>query len=155
MPEQITDISAPPEPGFSLMVQDETFVDHVGPFWRRMTDGGATILLPVQRKHVNPNGVCHGGVLMTLLDNVLGSSAECVLAAEQSGQTYIDRHPTTIQISCNMIGPARQGDWLRATARVDRMTRTMAFVSGRIEVGERLVSSATAIFKLPRVAKDG
>jgi hypothetical protein len=41
------------------------------------------------------------------------------------------------------------GEELRGQAEVQRMTRTLAFVSGRLMVGDRIVMTAQALFRNP------
>ena len=133
-----------------LMEQGETFIDYIGPAWIRIGPDGATVLLEVHKQHTNPNGSVHGGVLMTLMDVALGSSVEGVLANAQP-----QGHPITMQFSCNLVGAARLGELLRLEAQVDRLTRSVGFASGRISVGDKLVMTASAVFKNPSVPQDG
>lgn len=136
----------PPEPGFTLMAQGGTFMDHVGPVWLRVDADRAVVLLRVERQHTNPNGSVHGGVLMTLMDVTLGSALEGALRARD---TTGEGHPITMQLSCSMVGAARLGDLLHVEATVDRLARSVGFSSGRITANDRLVMTASAVFKPP------
>jgi len=136
-----------PEPGFELMFEHETFIDFIGPVWRRFDEGSATLLLRVDKQHTNPNGTAHGGVLMSVMDVTLGSGVEAALRGTPQPR---HGHPVTMQLSCSMIGAAFQGEWLRAEATVDRVARSVAFVSGRMTTTDgRVVMTATGVFKNP------
>lgn len=135
--------------GHAVLHEDGTFVDHVGPIRVRADAQGATLRLTVERQHTNPNGGTHGGVLVTLLDLVQGLAVQGALSA--SGQA-LSGHPTTIQLGCSFIAGARLGEVLEGSARVDRATRTVSFVSGQLRVGDRLVATGTAVFRNPPVA---
>ena len=128
------------------MQQGQTFVDLIGPIWRRLDAGGATLRLEIEQRHTNPGSSVHGGVLMTLMDLALGSSVEGALS---TGSADGRGHPITVQLSCNMIAGAKPGEMLEARAQVDRVTRSMAFASGRILVGERVLMTGSAVFKTP------
>lgn len=141
---------APSLEGFTLMRQGSTFMDLIGPVWLSATPAGAVVLLEIGQQHTNPNGSVHGGVLMALLDVALGSSLE---AALQTGSADGHGHPITMQLSCNMVGAARRGEWVRVDATVDRLARSVGFSSGRITVGERLVMTGSAVFKTPAPPK--
>lgn len=115
------------------------FVQMVGPVWRREMDHGVEFGLYVQQKHLNSNGIVHGGLLMTLLDQVI---SQVVL---DTG----DRTPmATIDMDTHFIDAVRQGDWIIASAKVQRRTRSLVFVEGQLNVGQRLVLSGQAIMKL-------
>ncbi len=138
--------------GYELLQQDETFIDTVGPIWRHMAGAdGATLRLQVAQRHINPNRTVHGGLLMTLMDLALGSATEA--AAGAGGPAEGRPHPITLQLNCNMIGAAELGSLLEAHGRVDRLTRTLAFASGSIHAGERLLMTGSAVFKIPGADK--
>jgi uncharacterized protein (TIGR00369 family) len=133
--------------GFEPLGQDGTFLDHVGGLlWRRLPDRTDTCVL-VQAHHANPNGTAHGGLLMTLLDITLGATAESFLGIRADG-----RHPATIQLSCSFLQAAATGHWLFGEARVERATRTLTFVSGRLHTGGETVLTASAVFRNPSPA---
>lgn len=115
------------------------FVELVGPLWRRESDQGVEYGLNVQKKHLNSIGIVHGGLLMTLLDQVISHVIWDVG----------DRTPmATIDMDTHFIDAVRQGDWIIASAKVQRRTRSLVFVEGQLNVGQRLVLSGQAIMKL-------
>ena len=68
--------------------------------WR---EGFARIALDVQPKHLNRSGILHGGVLLTMLDEV---GALCgIYSAERSGR----RSSVTVDLDCRFVGQARGG----------------------------------------------
>ncbi|MFM1722055.1 hotdog domain-containing protein [Rhodococcus sp. PAM 2766] len=129
---------------FSNIGQEGTFLGHVGGIeWKEDADGVRT-RLTVRPEHVNPNGTTHGGLLLTLLDLTLGIEAERSLGDGLLG------HPITIQLSSSMIGAASLGETIEGSARVTAQTRTMTFVTGEIVSGERVLTTASAVFRNPR-----
>ncbi len=129
--------------GFEPVREDDTFLGHVGGlYWRRLDDHTDTCIV-LAKRHTNPIGTAHGGLLATMLDITLGATAQAHIGHTGTG------HPATIQLSINLIGPAREGELLLGEARVDAATRTMSFVSGRLHVGGRTVVTGSAVFRNP------
>jgi uncharacterized protein (TIGR00369 family) len=121
--------------------QIDTFIGLVGPILYRNLGDRTETKLVLERRHVNPMGSAHGGLLMTLMDITLGSTAG---AAIGFGGVY-----PTVQLSCSFLAAAMEGEELRGEAEVQRMTKTLAFVSGRLVVGDRVVMIASAVFRNP------
>ncbi len=121
--------------------QLDTFIGLVGPiYYRNLGDRTETKLL-LERRHVNPMGSAHGGLLMTLMDITLGSTAG---ASVGFGGVY-----PTVQLSCSFMAAAMMGEELRGEAEVQRMTKTLAFVNGRLMVGDRIIMTASSVFRNP------
>jgi uncharacterized protein (TIGR00369 family) len=110
--------------GFQLARESETFIDHVGPVFYRPNETSITLYLRIERRHTNPAGTAHGGLLMTLMDLTLARSAGRYL-----GHDYV---VATVQLSCNLISTAREGEEVYGEAQVERATRLFTFVSGRL-----------------------
>jgi acyl-coenzyme A thioesterase 13 len=100
--------------------QEDTFIGLVGPLYFRNLGDRTETKLVLERRHLNPNGSAHGGLLMTMMDITLGSTAG---AAIGFGGVY-----PTIQLSCSFIAGAFMNEELRGEAEVHRMARTIAFV---------------------------
>jgi uncharacterized protein (TIGR00369 family) len=127
--------------GFEPFGEDGSFIGHVGPVFIKREAGKATLLLRLQLNHTNPVGTAHGGLLMTLLDITLGSNAGAAIGHQG---TY-----PTVQLSCNLVGVAKAGEQLIGEGEVTQVTRTLAFVTGRLRVGDRTVATASAVFRNP------
>lgn len=127
--------------GFVSFGQTDTFIGLVGPIHYRNLGDRTETKLVLERRHVNPMGSAHGGLLMTVMDITLGSTAG---ASVGFGGVY-----PTVQLSCSFLAAAMQGEELRGEAEVQRMTKTLAFVSGRLMVGDRIVMIASAVFRNP------
>ena len=55
--------------------QVDTFIGLVGPIHYRNLGDRTETRLKLERRHVNPMGSAHGGLLMTVMDITLGSTA--------------------------------------------------------------------------------
>jgi uncharacterized protein (TIGR00369 family) len=130
---------------FTLLDFPQQFAGRIGPIYKRENGRSITIFSRVAEHHTNPAGSAHGGFLVTLIDIAMGISVSRHMGLEGVA-------PTT-QLNANFVGAAVIGDKLFCDVQVDRMTRTLAFLSGRIvAVGgtdERLVLTASAVFRNP------
>jgi uncharacterized protein (TIGR00369 family) len=88
-------------------------------------------------RHLNPNGIVHGGYAATLLDSCTGMAIQSALPA---GRTF-----TTLELKVNYIRVmAHDGSPVRATGQTIHVGRTTATAEGRITDGEgRLLAHAT------------
>jgi acyl-coenzyme A thioesterase 13 len=122
--------------------QADTFIGLIGPLYFRNLGDRTETRLVLERRHLNPNGSAHGGLLMTMMDSTLGSTAG---AAVGFGGVY-----PTVQLSCSFLAGAFLDEELRGEAQVERMARTIAFVTGRLRVGDRIVMTGSAVFRNPQ-----
>ena len=127
--------------GFSIRDEGQSYMDHIGPIYHRVLEDSVQLGVRLSKHQLNPIGTTHGGMLMSLMDVTLGATAARVLGHEGV--------VATVQLSCNMIAAAREGEWIHGEGRVDKTTRTLSFVSGRIMAGDRVLLTATGIFRNP------
>lgn len=127
-------------------LEQKGFLGYLGGIRVRDADRAVDTCLLVREDHLNPNGTVHGGVLLSLLDFTLGATAEAALGRETG------RHPATISLTTHFLAAADQRDLLFGTALVLRQTRSLTFVEGRISSGDRLVATASAVFRNPPLA---
>lgn len=85
--------------------------------------GRAVLELPVTRRHLNPLGVVHGGVVFGLLDTAMGFAATSLL----KGSSKVG----TVQANVNFLH-AVAGGRLRAEGRVVREGRNLIHAEGRL-----------------------
>ncbi|MGN0483311.1 MAG: PaaI family thioesterase [Lachnospiraceae bacterium] len=83
----------------------EGFVKETGIRILKVTPGYAEGIFRAEKRHTNPNGSVHGGMLFTLADTIAG------VAGESRGRVV-----TTINSNINYLKPAFEGDLLTAEA---------------------------------------
>lgn len=127
--------------GFTVRDEGQSYMDHIGPIYHRVLKDSVQLGVRLAKHQLNPIGTTHGGMLMSLMDVTLGATAARVLGHEGV--------VATVQLSCNMIAAARDGEWIHGEAQVDKTTRTLSFVSGRVMAGDRVLLTATGIFRNP------
>lgn len=126
--------------GFApLALQPNPFIDPLGPLYGKRDDNHLVIGLSVEPRHCNPGGTCHGGMLMTLADMLLILNA--------NAQTGMHRFMVTINLSCDFVGPAFEGNWIEGRATVLRASKNLIFVNGLIATSDASVARVNGIFK--------
>jgi uncharacterized protein (TIGR00369 family) len=116
------------------------FERHVGPLWAKVIEPGRlSFAFRAGAQHSNPHGVVHGGMLVTFIDQVLGALAWYVAGKKPS---------VTLTLNSDFVSPARVGDWIEGRGKVVRNGRSLIFLRGEAMVGERVVLSATGIWKV-------
>ena len=89
----------------------------------------------VEPRHLNINGVVHGGVYATILDTAMGGAVVSVL---EPGEVT-----ATTSLYVEFLRPAQEGHTLRAVGRLVRRGHHLAFVEGRLTDGsDKLLSQA-------------
>jgi uncharacterized protein (TIGR00369 family) len=86
--------------------------------------GHCTVTGRVEHRHLNINGVVHGGVYATILDTAMGASVVTLLA---EGETT-----ATTSLYVEFLRAAREGDHLTARGAVLRRGRHIAFAEGNL-----------------------
>ncbi|MCI4368490.1 MAG: PaaI family thioesterase [Thermoplasmata archaeon] len=91
-------------------------------------EGVGTVRGVVEKKHLNINGVVHGGVYATILDTAMGAAVVSLLA---KGEVT-----ATTSLYVEFLRPAREGHELVARGEVQRRGRHLAFVRGLLTDAE-------------------
>ncbi|MBF9032688.1 PaaI family thioesterase [Rhodobacterales bacterium HKCCE2091] len=115
------------------------FMERNGPIWyRRGEDRVEVGFLAVEETHGNNQGIMHGGMIMSFADFALGHA---VWYAH-------DRAPVvTIQMDVKFVAAGIAGDWIHCTPEIVRRTRSITFIRGDILSGDRLVATASGVWK--------
>jgi uncharacterized protein (TIGR00369 family) len=119
------------------------FATHVGPYHVAEIEGNGDateywIGLKVDERHGGREGgeFGHGGILMALLDEVMGRTA-----SRAAGMVC-----ATVSMQTNFCAPFYDGDFLRASAKVTRRGRTLVFVDGVVMCADALIGSASGVW---------
>ncbi len=98
----------------------------------------------LQERHCNSRGHAHGGFLSAFADGLL---ATAIFRAT-------GRPSVTVRLTTDFLRVARVGEWMQGTARIERATRSLAFVEARAWISESLtevpdqqIFTSQAIFK--------
>jgi len=100
--------------------------------------GSVSVELTAQKRHYNPLGSVHGGVISTLLDTAAGCSVHTTLAA---GEAY-----TSLDLTVKFLRPVTvESGTLRAVGKVLQRGRRTALAEAQLyDESGRLVAHATS-----------
>lgn len=124
--------------GFEPLFRTSPFLEMLGPFFCRRTKNALVIGLRVEDKHTNARGTAHGGLLLTLADIALGYTA--AFSADPPLSL------TTANISADLAGHARVGDWVEAHVDIQKIGSRLVFANAYLLVGSERVARASAVF---------
>ena len=91
-------------------------------------EGVCVMSLSLEEKHMNPNGVVHGGVLTTLLDEATGHAIVTIRGLE----VMAEAPHVTLDMSVSFLSGARVGDELVCEGRILRLGRSVAFAEAEV-----------------------
>ncbi len=131
-----------PPDGYRPLPDVDGFITHVGPLYVRWTEDSASLAFRVAQHHANPAGMCHGGMLMTLMD--MGIAVGLKVAAKS------EMFLPTINLSFDFLAPAHVGDWLESEVSFTFTTPRMGFAHGLLIGPNGPVVRANGIMKIPK-----
>lgn len=101
-------------------------------------EGEARLKLDAGKRHLNPHGTVHGGVIATLADSAMGEAVRA---------TGNEELPVTIEMKVNYLEAGQEGNLL-ATARVHKNGRRFTVLEADVtqESDGTLVAFATGTF---------
>jgi uncharacterized protein (TIGR00369 family) len=133
-------VTSVPE-GYEPLAQTSPFNQQLGTHYARTDSAGRRWRgIRIVETHCNNMGVVHGGLYMSLADNLLGNA----IARRTESATL------TIRMTADFLSTARVGDWLEGYAEVEAVTDGIAYATAGLYVAERLVFTASAVFKIMR-----
>lgn len=117
------------------------FLQSLGVELARWAPGEAEFHLPIQPRHLNRQGMLHGGLVATLLD------AACGYAGLYPGENEQDVHGVTVMLNVAYLTAAREGSVV-ARGRVTRSGRSLYFAEASLMSSDGgLLATAQGTFK--------
>jgi uncharacterized protein (TIGR00369 family) len=103
------------------------------------SDENGHLILHVKAGHLRTLGIAHGGVIATLLDSVMGMTA--------NRSSPPDHYVVTAQLNVHFIRPTFEGETLIASSEVRHFGRKTAVAEGELRTSDgALVATASATF---------
>lgn len=128
-----------PPPGFQSFGVTDGFIGHNGPYyWRLDAEGQPEFGFASDARHGNPNGVLHGGSVLGFLDTILGHAVV----------RETKRLCATISLDSRFIAAVAPGTWISGRTTIRKVTRSFAFADAEASAGDKLLVTATAVFRV-------
>lgn len=103
--------------------------------------GEAEFHMPIKARHLNRQGMLHGGLIATLLD------AACGYAGLHTGEGEEELHGVTVMLNIAYLNAARSGTVI-ARGRVNRQGRSLYFAEATLSSADgELLATAQGSFK--------
>ena len=134
--------------GFKSIKMGGSFVNLNGPLYAQWTGERLLLGFRVEKRHTNPLGMCHGGMLATFADMLIPCISMYQVDMER-------RFLPTISLQIDYMGAAPLGAWVQGEADVLRTTRNMLFGQGLVTADGQPALRVSGIFKLGQVIGDG
>ena len=125
--------------GFKPYYARSPFMEKLGDLYYKEDGDGLIYGFFAEEAHTNSNGVVHGGMLFSFLDDILGHTVWRALDKQRCA---------TISLNCDFVASAKPGDWIETRSKISRKGMAVVFMHGELLVkGERILS-ADGIWKI-------
>jgi uncharacterized protein (TIGR00369 family) len=118
----------------------EHFLSLTGPLYAKRDNKKLVLGLRVEKRHCNIAGICHGGMLMTFADMLLG------LGARFENEEDFGFMPT-VSMTADFLSPAPLGAWVEGRTDLLRSTRNFLFCQCIVTSNGAPVMRASGIMK--------
>lgn len=135
---------ATPAPvGFVALHEEGPFAAMCGPLFICEAAGRAARLgFRVERRHLNPMGSCHGGMLATFCDMLMP------ILTQRANADLVGCILPSMSLQLDFLAPAREGDWIEGEVHVLRATRSTVVAQCLIRTEAGLIARASGHFKV-------
>ncbi|MEQ8365918.1 MAG: PaaI family thioesterase [Roseicyclus sp.] len=134
------DLPADPPEGFHPLDPGEGFNLLIGQIFARMDKDEMVLGFRCSPRHMNPHGMCHGGLLASFSD------LQAYSARQRTGLLKV--FTPTVQLTVDYLRPVRLGDWVEARTEIVKRGRTMLISRSVARVAERPVFTSQAMFAI-------
>ncbi|MEA1962342.1 MAG: PaaI family thioesterase [Bacillota bacterium] len=111
------------------------FYDLLGIELREIAPGHVKIAVKAEKKHTNPIGLLHGGLIMSLADAAMGNAIRS-----------LGLKGVTVDCSTSFPGSGKVGSTIIAEGSVLRAGKQMIFAESRVFCDEKLIGHTKATF---------
>ena len=124
--------------GFKPWENQGPFLEFIGPIHVREDSDELILGLRAEERHANHRGTVQGGLLSTFADFALGRAIDA--DAED------DKPRATVSLTVDFLKPAKPGDWIESSTRVDRVGSTLSFADCSLTVAGKEIVRARAVW---------
>ena len=100
----------------------------------------------VKENHLNAAGITHGGFIAAFVDAGSGTAAH--KAAD-------GRPSVTISLELKFISVVKLGQELVGKTKIQKKTKSMVFLTCELTVGEKIVATASGVWKILKLSGAG
>jgi acyl-coenzyme A thioesterase PaaI-like protein len=124
--------------GFEVIKQTEHHIRHIGEaFHKRDEDGNLVMAFWIKKENCNSANVAHGGMLMSIADYCLATSA----------MPSRDEYVATISFRSEFVAPAKINSLAEIHTSITKSTRSLVFGEGKIYCDGKIVFNFSGVVK--------
>ena len=125
---------------FQQISLKQGFMKHNGGvLFRNISDTEFEFKSTINDNHLNAAGITHGGYLSALVDAGAGT------AAHRSAE---NAPCVTISLDLKFIGSSKAGDEITGYVKILKKTKTLVFLFCELKCDNKIITSATGIWKI-------
>lgn len=128
--------------GFGALSIGGDFIGINGPLYLRRAGERVQLGFRVEKRHTNPLGICHGGMMASFCDMLLP------FCAHRQRAEVRDRFLPTISLQVDYLAPAPLGAWVQGEADVLRVTGSLVFAHGLVTVDGVIAARVSGVLKI-------
>ena len=110
-----------------------------GLLFREITKNEFEFKTTIEKNHLNTAGITHGGYISSIIDSGAGTGAH------RSANNALC---VTISLDIKFITPTKLGDKIVGFVKILRRTKSMVFLICHLKHKEKIVASASGIWKI-------
>ena len=134
--------------GFHRLKVSVGFIEVVGPLYGKWDGRKLLMGFRAEKRHCNPGGAVHGGMLATFADMLIPCAAMYEPGLER-------RFLPTISLQVDYMGAAPLGAWVQGEGQVLRTTRNMLFGQALVTANGEPALRVSGVFKRGPLINDG
>jgi len=116
------------------------FMKHNGGLlFREISKGEFEFKTTIEENHLNTAGITHGGYIATIIDSGAGTGAHRITNNSRC---------VTISLDIKFIGSTKLGDEIIGFVKILKQTRSMVFLICHLKSKEKIIASASGIWKI-------
>tara|TARA_B100000575_G_scaffold51183_1_gene37865 strand:+ start:13 stop:402 length:390 start_codon:yes stop_codon:yes gene_type:complete len=124
-------------------IMDETkkgFMQNIGDLsFKKINDTDFEFSIKVLESFLNTGGIAHGGFIATIADTGMGNAAHVAAG---------NKRCVTINLDIKFISAGKLNEQLIGKVKVLKKTKTLVFISSEIYAEEKIVATASGIWKI-------
>ena len=110
-----------------------------GLLFREVSENEFEFKTYIKENHLNTAGITHGGYIATIIDSGAGTGAHRIANNSQC---------VTISLDIKFIGATKLGDKITGFVKILKRTRSMVFLICHLKSNEKIIASASGIWKI-------
>lgn len=120
------------------MSETNNLMETLGIEFKDVSEGRVEAVMTVNKRICQPFGILHGGATIALAESVAGEGSLFLCNSEEK--------PAGIQVSCNHVSAAKEGDTVHALGTIVHLGRTSHLWNIDITTSDgKLISSARVL----------